>query len=262
MKPLLYTVSAVAVMAAAACTDAKTNAQTASYEPPATETPAATPDQAKDSYSDNYGEMTRADINDDEDVMAKEQRATFTMASDEIKASDLIGASVQNPAGEDIATVADVWIGEKGDTPKMIVREGGVAGVGGTLHAVSFDDAKIEPVAGDDEPDVRVTYSEASLESLPEFEQDGLDDFRLASEVMGTTASLSFSDDLARVNDYILNKDGEPEYAVIADGVAGTEQYVIDADTLRVEQGDGDGTLMIDMDKDAFSKAKVLGDEQ
>ena len=255
MKPLFLTASAVALMMiAAACTDAKTNAQTASYEPPAAETPAATPD----TYADNYDEMSRTDIKADDTA---DQRSVFMLASNEVLASDLIGASVQNPAGEDIATVADVWVGEKGDTPKLIVREGGVAGVGGTLHAISFDDARIEPVAGESEPEVRVTYSEASMESLPAFEQDGLDDYRLASEIMGTTASFAFNDDTARVNDFILADDGRPEYAVVSEGLAGMDQYVIDADALRVEQGDG-GSLVIDMDEDAFARAKVMDQGQ
>ncbi|HPF22849.1 MAG TPA: PRC-barrel domain-containing protein [Hyphomonas sp.] len=260
MKPLLFASSAIALMiGAAACTKATSDAQTASYETQGVETPAATPDPSADEYAGKYKDMTRADIQDD---TAISQRATFVLAADEILASDLIGASIQNPAGEDIATVADVWVGEDGDTPMLIARKGGVAGVGGTLHAVSFDDAKIVPVAGDDEPDVRVTYSNATLDALPEFKQDGLDDFRLASEIMGTTASLAFSDDLARVNDLVLKTDGEPEYILIADGIAGMDQYVLDADTLRIEQGDGDGTLVIDTDQDAFSKAKLFGEVQ
>ena len=256
MKPLLITASAAALMmAAAACSDAQTTAQTASYEPPASETPAATPDQAKDGYTSTYTDMDRKEVAQD---MTADHHSQFMLASNEVKASDLIGASVWNPAGEDIATVADIWLGETGDEPKLIVREGGVAGVGGTLHAVSFDDATIEPVAGDDEPNVRITYSEASLEGLPEFEQDGMNDFRLASEVMGTNASFAFNDEDGRVNDFILKKSGEPEYIVVADGIAGSDQYVIDADALRIEQGDGDGTVMIDVDKDTYAKAKVL----
>lgn len=260
MKPMLYTASVAALMmAAAACSDAQTSAQTASYDPPASETPAATPGQAPDEYGNSQDTMMPAGTS--QDAMT-ESHATFTLASDEVLASDLIGAEVDNPAGEKIATVADVWIGEEGDTPKLIVRKGGVAGVGGTLHAVSFDDATIQPVAGDDEPDVRVTYSAETLDSLPEFEQAGLDDFRLASEVMGSTASFAFSDDLARVKDFVLADDGQPEYAVITEGAAGVTGYVIDADKLRVEQGDGDGSMVIDMDKEAFSKAKVLKDDQ
>lgn len=260
MKPLLYATSAIALMiGTAACTEASSDAQTASYETQGAETPAATPDQATDEYAGKYQEMTRADIKDD---TATAQRATFVLSADEILASDLIGASIQNPAGDEIATVADVWIGGDGDTPMLIARKGGVAGVGGTLHAVSFDDAKIVPVAGDDEPDVRVTYSDATLDALREFKQDGLDDFRLASEIMGTTASLTFSDDLARVNDLVLKTDGEPEYILVADGVAGMDQYVLDADTLRIEQGDGDGTLVIDTDQDTFANAKLFGEAQ
>jgi hypothetical protein len=36
------------------------------------------------------------------------------------------------------------------------------------------------------------------------------------------------------------------------------DQFLIDADTLKIEQGDGDGSLMIDLDADTLAKAKVL----
>ena len=254
MKPLLVTASAVALMmSAAACTKATSHAETT--PPVKAETAAATPDQAKDQYAADLKDMTRAEIEPAE-------RAQYTLAADEILASRLIGSEVLNPAGDEIATVADVWIGEPGDTPKLIIRDGGVAGVGGKLRAIGFEGALIEPVANNDEPDVRVTYSESSLESLPEFEQNGVNDFRLASEAMGTTASLTFGDDLARVNDFVMKVDGTPEYAVITDGLAGTTKYVIDADALTIEQGDGDGTLVIDLDAEAFAHAKVLADSQ
>jgi len=198
----------------------------------------------------------------DPDMMnqADQPRPVFVLASDEVLASDLIGAPVRNPVGDDIATVADIWIGEDGDAPKLIIREGGVAGVGGTLHAIAFDTATIEPVAGDDEPEVRVTYSEDSLEGLPEFKQDGLDDFRLASEAIGTTASFNSGDAVVRVNDFVMKHDGTPEYVVVADGMAGAEQYVISSDALQIEQGDGEGTLVVDMTTDDFARAKVMAE--
>ncbi|MEZ5986853.1 MAG: PRC-barrel domain-containing protein [Hyphomonas sp.] len=252
MKPLLITASAVALMmSAAACTEASSHAETV---PPAAETAAATPDQTQDQQASDLQDMTRAEIQ-------PVKHEAFTMAPDEILASNLIGSDVLNPVGDVIATVADVWIGEAGDTPKLILRDGGVAGVGGTLHAIGFDGAIIEPVADSEEPDVRVTYSQASLEGLPVFEQDGLDDFRLASEAMGTTAALTSGDNLARVNDFIMKTDGTPEYVVLSDGLAGMTKYVVDADALTIEQGDGDGTLVIDLDADALAHAKVLPDQ-
>ena len=252
MKPLLITASAVALMmGAAACTEASSHAETV---PPAAETAAATPDQTQDQQAADLQDMTRAEIQ-------PVKHEAFTMAPDEILVSNLIGSDVLNPVGDVIATVADVWIGEAGDTPKLILRDGGVAGVGGTLHAIGFEGTIIEPVADSEEPDVRVTYSQASLEGLPVFEQDGLDDFRLASEAMGTTASLTSGDNLARVNDFIMKTDGAPEYVVLSDGLAGITKYVVDADALTIEQGDGDGTLVIDLDADALAHAKVLPDQ-
>ena len=257
MKPLMYATSAIAlIMGVAACSEAGSDAQTAAFE-----TPAATPEEAQTAteYSDYSQDETMTEP-DQSLNMADQTRAVFVLASDEVLASDLIGAPVVNPVGDDIATVADIWIGEDGDAPRLIIREGGVAGVGGTLHAIGFDSAEIMPVAGDDEPEVRVTYSEASLDGLPEFRQDGPDDFRLASEAMGTTAGFTTGDTLVRVNDFVIRHDGTPEYAIVADGLAGTEQYVITSDALQIEQGDGDGTLVVDMTPADFARAKVLAE--
>ena len=121
MKPLLITASAVALMmGAAACTEASSHAETV---PPAAETAAATPDQGQDQQAADLQDMTRAEIQ-------PVKHEAFTMAPDEILVSNLIGSDVLNPVGDVIATVADVWIGEAGDTPKLILRDGGVAGVG------------------------------------------------------------------------------------------------------------------------------------
>ncbi len=253
MKSLMFATSAIAlVMGAAACSESASTTETASIESPADI-------ETGTEYADYRQDQTMTN-SDQETIKAEQKRAVFVLASDEVLASDLIGASVLNPVGDDIATVADVWIGEDGDNPKLIVREGGVAGVGGTLHAISFDTATIEPVAGDDEPNVRVTYSEESLEGLPEFEQDGLDDFRLASEAIGTTVGFSTGDAVVRVNDFVMKHDGTPEYVVVADGMAGAEQYVIKSDSLKIQQGDGDGTLVVDMTTDDFARAKVMAD--
>ena len=69
---------------------------------------------------------------------------------------------------------------------------------------------------------------------------------------------MPFGDNLLRVKDFVLKQDGTPEYVVVADGMAGMDLYVIDADALKIEQGDGDGSVMIDLDADTLAKAKVL----
>lgn len=140
--------------------------------------------------------------------------------------------------------------------PVLLVRDGGITGLGGDLRTLNFSAATVSGEAGD-EPDLIIAIAEETLETLPEFEQDDMNDYRLASEVMGVTTAMSFSGDQARVNDLILTNAGELRYAVISPGLVSTNQIVVDADAIQVAQGDGEGEVMIDLDQAAFDAAPM-----
>ena len=245
MKTLLVTASAsVLLLAAAACSQADAPYETAGYE---------TNGEQTETVIDEDGDLVETA---DADVDAS-ARTEFTLAAGEMEASDLIGASVHGPAGEEIATVADVFLGTDGMEPVLLVRDGGVSGLGGDLRTLNFAAATM--VAGEtgDEPDVIVQIAEENLETLPEFEQEEMNDFRLASEMMGAVPAISFSGDQARVNDLILTEGGELRYAVISPGLVSTDQIVIDASAIKVAEGDGEGEVMIDIDQAAFDEAPM-----
>lgn len=247
MKTLLATASASALLlAAAACSEADAPAQTAGYETngPQVETMAEGDDQMVDT----------ADADTDVDAST---RTEYTLAANEMEASDLIGASVHGPSGDEIATVADIFLGTDGMQPVLLVRDGGVSGLGGDLRTLNFEAATMTASEGGDEPDVVIAITEENLETLPEFEQEGLNDFRLASEMMGAVPAMSFSGDQARVNDFILTNSGELRYAVISPALVSSDQIVIDANAVQVAQGDGEGEVLIDIDQAAFDEAPM-----
>ena len=247
MKTLLATASASALLlAAAACSEADAPAQTAGYETngPQVETMAEGDDQMVDT----------ADADTDVDAST---RTEYTLAANEMEASDLIGASVHGPSGDEIATVADIFLGTDGMQPVLLVRDGGVSGLGGDLRTLNFEAATMTASEGGDEPDVMIEITEENLETLPEFEQEGLNDFRLASEMMGAVPAMSFSGDQARVNDFILTNSGELRYAVISPALVSSDQIVIDANAIQVAQGDGEGEVLIDIDQAAFDEAPM-----
>ncbi|MBY9066672.1 PRC-barrel domain-containing protein [Hyphomonas sp. WL0036] len=242
MKTLFATASAAALMlGAAACSDTSQSIETAGYE--------------------TSGPQVE-EVADLEDPTAQTAEATgdrveYTLASGELEASDLIGASVHNPAGEEIATVADVFLGTEGMQPVILIRDGGVSGLGGDLRTLAFEAASVTPGEVGDEPDLIVAMSEDSLETLPEFEQEEMNDYRLASEMMGAVPALSFSGDMVRVNDLILTEGGELRYAVISPGLATTEQVVINANAIKVAEGDSDGELVVDIDQAELDEAPM-----
>jgi hypothetical protein len=237
MKALLSTAGALALMMSAAACGAS---DTATIESPDATEIATTEDALND-------DLQTADI----------AAATYTLASGEYEASDLIGAPVHNAAGEEIATVSDVWFGTNGAAPMLVVRDGGVAGVGGDLRTMPYDVAMITPDADGtgDEPDVFIKATGESLSTLPSFEQASADDFRLASEMIGSALAISYSGESARINDLILSETGEARYAVISPDLATTDQILVDAGNISLAEGDTDGELVLDVDAEAFSAA-------
>jgi len=236
MKSLLATAGALALLMSAAACGAP---ETATIDSPGA-TQVADTDEA---------------MNDD--IQVAEASASYTLASGEYEASDLIGAPVHNAAGEEIATVSDVWFGNDGAAPMFIVRDGGVAGVGGDLRTVAYNVAMItpDPEDMDGEPDIFVKLTEASPESMPEFEQATNDDYRLASEMIGSTVAVSYSGESARINDLILSETGQARYAVISPDLASTDQILVDAGNISVAEGDADGELILDVTAEAFKAA-------
>lgn len=183
-------------------------------------------------------------------------RTVYTLAVGEIEASDLLGASVQSVANEEISIVEDIWLADGNSKAMLILRDGGVAGVGGTLRSIAFDSAAIVPddTKPGDEPDVIVRLTEATLDLLPEFKQSTADDDRLASELTGKTVMIGATGQSARINDLILSSTGQTRYAVISPDLISMEQILVDADTLVVAEGDADGQMTLDV------TAQILAD--
>lgn len=156
IKTLLSTADVFAlVLSAAACDTAETS-QLAEYE-------------SSGIVADTAGTLAEGSSNDAALVPAEDARQTFTLASGEVEASDLIGASVHDANGEEIATVADVWLADAGSVPKRVLRDDGMAGLGGDLHAVDFQTAAIVADAdtAGDEPNAIVNYAGDTLKTLP-----------------------------------------------------------------------------------------------
>ena len=144
MKSLLATAGALALMmSAAACGAANTDA----------------------TKINTLEVIAGTSVDGDATTTTDARAATYMLASGEHEASDLIGASVHNPAGEEIATVADIWPGANGLAPMIVVRDGG------KLRTLAYSAATIaaDPDTSGDEPDLIVRLTDETRETLPEF---------------------------------------------------------------------------------------------
>lgn len=243
MKHLIAPVSAVALMAGlAACSGAdpamdRADTDTAAYTDPApSETELSTETQLA--------------------------RPAYVMAAGEMKASSLIGNNIIGADSEAIAVVADMLIGTNEAPVQIVFRDGGFLGIAGELGTLPFSSVSLS-MDTDGEPVISAALVDQSLEGLAGFEQDGMNDFRLASELIGTNAELFVADSYSRITDLIISSDGFVNQAVVTDGVSGivsADRLVIDFDAITVVQGDSGGEVMINKTPEQLKMAPVLID--
>ncbi|MDF1806638.1 PRC-barrel domain-containing protein [Hyphomonas sp.] len=247
MKRLFLTTSAAALMmGVVACSGADTHTQTAETDTTAmTET--ATYDGEFDTENDVYGDATT------ETNMVEADRDDYVLTSGEFLTSELIGEEVMDSNGEEVGEVEDVMLASGTMEPMLIIRDG----FAGDLHAVSFEQASIW-FDEEGEPAARMDLTEEMLDDLQEFEQNGMNDYRLASELTGTNINLAFNDKDVRVTDLIMKTDGQAKYAVVSDGIVEAvtdKRFLIDPSKIMVAQGDSDGEIVIDLSEQEFNSA-------
>lgn len=252
MKRLLTT-SAIALcsLGLVACgqnTDA-ISSDTAQTQEEAADILAANEPANSDLYGDGRVDRDDADITNG-----------YTLASTEFEVDDLVGLDIANPAGEKIATVSDVLIGDDGKIDSIIFANGGIAGLGTDHGRLSFQDATFT-VDEDGDARVRVGMDEEALKTVAEWDQEKANDFSLATEITGTQVALASSDDEARVVNLIADMNGTIKHAVVTEGVAGTMEgdgYVVPFSSLVVEQGDGG--LRLDIDPATLKTSRIYQD--
>jgi len=107
----------------------------------------------------------------------------------------------------------------------------------------------------DGEPTISAALVDESL--------DGADDYRLASELIGTNAELAVADSCTRITDLITSSDGSVKHAVVTDGMSGgatADRLVIAFDAITVVQGDSNVEVMVNMTPEQLETAPVLND--
>lgn len=265
MKPILASASALAmILTATACSDTTDTTDSAAYD--TADEAYGTTDRTDPSMTGtdtaNMDDRYNADGNVIDTTGTMSNRQAFMLGTDEVLASDLMDAGVQNQAGEQVAKVADVWLGANRSSPVLIIQDDGLTGLGGQRYMASFSEVTMTPTTGQgEEPNVMIQLRGDSIETLPEYEQDGLNDYTLVTEMIGTTAEFTERDDSARIDDLILSTSGEPRYAVVSEGLLSTDQIVIDADNIIRAEGDSDGELVITISEDVFEQAEAYREQ-
>lgn len=117
--------------------------------------------------TEEAGAAVREKYNDMKAYFAEDDvKAVSSININERLTADMIlGANVQNPAGENIGTVEDILVNADGDAERVIINDGGVLGLGGKM--ASFDYSVIEGLNADE--DVVVKLNEQSIKNATGF---------------------------------------------------------------------------------------------
>ncbi|MEE2692232.1 MAG: PRC-barrel domain-containing protein [Pseudomonadota bacterium] len=182
--------------------------------------------------------------------------AALYLEADQISAKDLLGEEIAGEKGDQIAHIDDLVINADGKADTVVFQSGGAFGLGGKKGALDY--SKVS-VAVDEAADPRtsVSMTKDAIKSVAEFKTDEMNDYRLASELIGASAKLSASDDEATITDLILAQDGTVEHVIVQNGLIGSiggEKVAIAYSDIAIEQGDGGG-VVIDMTPEMLEAA-------
>ena len=189
----------------------------------------------------NYGEEATveetdmmADGTDDMDAVEAE---TVYLTSGQISAGEIVGAEVIGVDGEKIATVDDLLMNSDGQVEMVVFRSGDFVDLVGTKGALPYGELDLV-MAEEDEPRFTISMTEEAIQNVAEYDQDGLNDYNLASELIGTTGEFMNTDESARINDIIVSADGEALYAIIGSPTMMGDDRQLDFSNVMVEGDD------------------------
>ncbi|WP_375203326.1 PRC-barrel domain-containing protein [Hyphococcus sp.] len=186
----------------------------------------------------------------------------LTLTASDMSVKEILGEGIMGVSGERVARVDDILIGPDGKASHVVYLTGGVFGWGGAKGLIPFDQVSLS-YKDRDEAYVSAAITEESASTAVEFKQEGFNDYRLASEVIGAKADLVSTeddDDDAVVNDLILTAEGDIPFVVLQESVVGSigagKKYAVNYDLLGIEEGDGG--IVINATEEQIESAPVL----
>ncbi len=183
----------------------------------------------------------------------------FQMLTTEFEMSEMIGEDIHGENGEEIASVSDLIIGDDGMIQSIVFANGGIAGLGTKYGTLNYNEATVT-LDEENEPRVKMSMTSDALAAISPWEQEKANDYRLASELMGTNAQYAASDEKGRITDLIANLNGEVRYALVSESPMAAltdERYVVDFKKVKTAQGDSEGELQFDLTKEMISASML-----
>ena len=223
MKKLMITAaSAALIFGAAACSD---TSDTTSVEADTS------------TYAENDADMT------EEEVVVTAPVEVVYLTSGQMALKDMIGAKVTDDTGETVASIDDMIIGDDGTIESVVFTSGDFIDDMTQQVALPFSDLALM-MDEDNEPYLNVSMTDEQLATtMTMFEADGMNDYRLASEIIGASADFNGDEGSATINDLIFTDDGTVEFAIATNGLVGSvggDARILPYDLVVIENGNED----------------------
>lgn len=278
MKRLMFSVAAVLILPiTSACADQTrtTEAEDDDAVRLAVAEPERDAEVERDAGVNQYDQemeqdRARAQSPTDQQMAAGMTGNMVTFEANEFSARELLGEPIEGAAGERLARVDDLVIGENGQVQSVIILSGGeFFGLEGKPGLVEFNRAtfNIEERAREmGEERVKVSMNQASLDGVRSFDREAINDYTLATDIIGASAQFSNGQaEEATITDLILTRDGKVKHVIVRDAAVPTDRLstadramtgrllALDYSALSVEEGAGG--FVLDVTSDALRNA-------
>ena len=132
---------------------------------PADSNAAAQPDDNSAATDDSAATSDGSAVTED---LAQAEKFIGQQAQEEVLASELIGATVYDPADENLGSISDIVFAKEGGVEAVVIGVGGFLGIGAKNVAVSFDQIE-QSIDAEGNLKLILNASKEELDAAPEY---------------------------------------------------------------------------------------------
>lgn len=164
------------------------------------------------------------------------------IATEQFRASDILGANVKNVAGDTVGEVKDLVILRDQEVLQAVLSVGGFLGMGDKLVVIPYDKLQVRRM--DDKVNVMYHTTKADLEGMPKFPYTESDTGGLtfqARDLIGADVKNAADETIGEVNDLIITSaDNVPQVILSVGGFLGVGEKLVAVpyDALNIKHSD------------------------
>jgi ribosomal 30S subunit maturation factor RimM len=150
-------------------------------------------------------------------------------ATEQFRASDILGTNVENAAGDTVGEVKDLVILRDKEVLQAVLSVGGFLGIGDKLVVIPYDKLQVRRI--DDKVNVMYNTTKADLEGMPKFPYTESDTGGLtlrARDLIGAEVKNAADETIGEVNDLIITAaDNVPQVILSVGGFLGAGEKLV-----------------------------------